>query len=85
MLKIYWLNHDAKGTRGVLCFLVLYWVVSLLFQLSLAVLSLSLLNPFSSPVLRWKNGLLLSGGVFGDINRVSLGLMGGLEIGRAHV
>lgn len=37
---VYWLDHDAKGTRGSLCFSVLKCVVSVLFQLSLAVLYL---------------------------------------------
>lgn len=44
---VYWLNHDAKGTRFNLCFLVLIWVISFLFQLSLAVLFLSLCGTFS--------------------------------------
>lgn len=63
-----------------LCFLGLYWVVSLLFQFSLAVLSLSLLDPFPSPVLRGKNGLFLGWSVLGGINRVVLVLLGGLAI-----
>lgn len=47
---VYWLNHDAKGTRFNLCFFVLIWVVSFLFQLSLAVLFLLLwLNLFCLP------------------------------------
>jgi len=39
----YWLSHDAKGTRVKLCFFGLKLIVSFLFQLSLAVLCLSLL------------------------------------------
>lgn len=41
------LSHDAKGTRGHLCFLGLGVVVSFLFQLSLAVLFLLLWISFS--------------------------------------
>jgi len=41
------LNHDAKGTREDLCFLRLVVVISFLFQLSLAVLSLSRRVSFS--------------------------------------
>ena len=44
---VYWLNHDAKGTRVNLCFFGLKRVVSFLFQLSLAVLYLSLIIFFS--------------------------------------
>lgn len=44
---VYWLNHDAKGTGFNLCFFVLIWAVSPLFQLSLAVLSLLLYVTFS--------------------------------------
>lgn len=67
MLREYWLNHDAKGTRKCLCFLVLYWVVSFLFQLSLAVLFLSLKCLFLSPILKGKNGLFVALGAFGFI------------------
>lgn len=45
--RVCWLNHDAKGTRFNLCFSRLKWVISVLFQLSLAVLSLLLSVPFS--------------------------------------
>lgn len=45
--RVYLLNHDAKGTRYDLCFFRLYWIVSFLFQRSLAVLFLLLLVSFS--------------------------------------
>lgn len=47
MLEFCWLKHDAKGTSLYLYFFWLEWVVSFLFQLSLAVLSLLLAGIFS--------------------------------------
>lgn len=58
------LNHDAKGTRVYLCYLLL--VFSLLFHLSLTVqLSIAPVGwSFLSPILSFDNALVRGSGEF---------------------
>lgn len=79
----YWLNHDAKGTSINLCFFKLYWVISFLFQLSLAVLSLLLHSSFSVAHTRGEKWFVwFNAGALGVINEDVLIFGGGLANGR---
>ena len=75
MLEGYWLNHDAKGTRGDLCFFGLYWVVSFLFQRSLTVLSLLLYCSFSVSYTKGEKWFVFWGGGKGVFRGINIGVL----------